>query len=157
MRSLFTIIFTLSLLPLNQAQADMRFDMIKLVSGEASLFRSGDSQPAILGNLLFSSDTLTTEGDGAVGILFDDDSRMAIGPNSELELDTYQFDRINTLGSADFKLNVGTLAVIERKLTKADPSAVKIHTPTAILEGRGTAMLLKCSAGLNRGIFQCRT
>lgn len=139
MRRLFTILFTLALLPLNQAQADMRIGMIKLVSGEASLIRAGESQPAVPGNLVFSSDTLSTGNDGAVGILFDDDSRMAIGPNSEFELDSYQFNSLNNEGSADFNFNVGTLAVIEGKLTESDPSAVKIHTPTAILEGRGTA------------------
>lgn len=111
---------------------------IRTLSGEVTVERAGKPVPPALGASVQQADRIVTGKDGAVGLLFDDDSRLALGPNSSITLDRFDFDHGTHDGGFDVGIRKGTLSVISGKLTRKTPGALKVHTPAAILAVRGT-------------------
>ncbi len=111
---------------------------IKVLNGAVTIQRDGASIPAQLNASVYSEDVIRTGEESTVGLLFEDDSRIAAGPNSVLSLDQFNFDRKSHEGNFDVSVNQGTLSVISGKLTARQPGALKVKTPAAILAVRGT-------------------
>lgn len=111
---------------------------IKTLTGDLSIERNGDNIGAALGDRVYQSDVLKTGNDSATGILFSDDSRMALGPNSEFALTKYEYDNVKGQGLAELDIRAGSLAVIAGKMVEREPESLKVRTPTAILAVRGT-------------------
>jgi hypothetical protein len=57
---------------------------IKVSTGSAFIVREGAQVPAQLGQVVFESDGLRTGADGKIGVTLNDDTRLSLGPNSEL-------------------------------------------------------------------------
>ena len=57
---------------------------IKVASGAAFVVREGAQIPAQIGQVVFEADGLKTGTDGKVGVTLKDDTRLSLGPNSEL-------------------------------------------------------------------------
>src|SRR5581483_6008286 len=66
---------------------------IKSASGAVAIERTGATRPGTAGDRVLQSDVVSTGPDGAVGITFDDNSMMSLGPDSTLALDSFTFDR----------------------------------------------------------------
>ncbi len=130
--ALFLILATTS------AIASENIGQIKTLTGDLLIERNGDNFGAELGDRVYQSDVLKTGNDSATGILFSDDSRMALGPNSEFALTKYEFDNVNGKGQAELDIRSGSLAVIAGKMIDRQPESLKVRTPTAILAVRGT-------------------
>lgn len=111
---------------------------IKAIAGEVSVERGGKLLPAVLGAPVYASDQIATGKDGSVGLLFDDDSRLSLGPNSRISLDKFEFDFATHEGGFDVSMKKGTLSVISGKLVEKSPGSLKVRTPAAILAVRGT-------------------
>lgn len=116
---------------------------IKVLSGQVSIERMGETTPAVLGAAVFQTDKIVTGKEGSVGLLFNDDSRLSAGPNSILALDRFNFDPATNDGNFDVSMKKGTLSVISGKLTQKTPGALKVKTPAAILAVRGTEFSVK--------------
>lgn len=144
MRKIFrnlTSLFLLATLP-TLALAE-GIGKIKVLSGQVSIERMGETIPAVLGAPVFQTDKIVTGKEGSVGLLFNDDSRLSAGPNSTLALDKFNFDPVTNDGNFDVSLKKGTLSVISGKLTQKTPGALKVKTPAAILAVRGTEFAVK--------------
>lgn len=111
---------------------------IKKLSGDVKIERTGAVVAAKLGDPVHRMDRIVTGKDGAVGGLFQDDTRLSAGPNSTLSLDQFDFNPENHDGRLDVSIQKGTLSGISGKLTQKTPGALKVKTPTAILAVRGT-------------------
>lgn len=116
---------------------------IKTLSGTVSIERSGKTMPAALGAPVYQTDRIVTGKDGAIGLLFDDDSRISAGPNSTLSLDQFKFDKATNDGNLDVSMTKGTLSVISGKMVQKTPGSLKVKTPAAILAVRGTEFSVK--------------
>lgn len=116
---------------------------IKTLSGQVSIERDGKVATPKAGDTVYQTDKIVTGKDGAVGMLFDDDSRISAGPNSVLALDKFAFDSKTHEGNFDVSMKKGTLSVISGKLTAKTPGALKVKTPAAILAVRGTEFSVK--------------
>jgi hypothetical protein len=116
---------------------------IKTASGTVHLERAGKKLPAAVGTPVQQSDTLVTGADGAAGIVFTDNSRLSIGPNTVLGIDKYAFDSTTHAGQFDANLKKGTLAVISGKMVKQSPEAMRVRTPSSIMGVRGTEFVVK--------------
>lgn len=116
---------------------------IRKLSGQVTIERDGKSITPAVGDSVYQTDKIVTGKDGAVGMLFDDDSRLSAGPNSVLALDKFAFDPKTQDGNFDVSVKQGTLSVISGKLTQKTPGALKVKTPAAILAVRGTEFSLK--------------
>jgi hypothetical protein len=115
---------------------------IKTMTGDVYIVRAEAQTPAQLGADLYQEDTVLTQA-GTVGILFNDDSRLSLGSNSSISLESFAFDADSHDGNLDVSLEKGTLSAISGKLTEKRPGAFKVKTPAAILAVRGTEFSVK--------------
>jgi hypothetical protein len=125
--------------------APAEIGQIKVLKGQVSVERNGQTYPGSVGMRVETSDVLKTGPDGSVGVTMKDDSLLSAGPNSILSLDRYEFDPVTNNGHFDAQLKKGSLAVISGRIVKQAPDAMTIRTPSAILGVRGTEFVV--SAG----------
>jgi hypothetical protein len=115
---------------------------VKTLSGDVVIERHGSAVFAELGKPVYQSDIIFTRT-GTVGVLFEDDTRISLGPNSSVSLESFSFDKQTHDGEFDVTIKRGTLSVISGKLTAKRPGALKVKTPKAILAVRGTEFSVK--------------
>lgn len=120
-----------------------RIGQVKSVSGQALVLRGSQRLPIKSSDALYASDVITTGADGSVGIAFLDDTVFSAGPSSELVLRQFHFEPASLTGALQAEVKHGTLSVVSGKLVKGSPGAMKIKTPTAVLNVRGTTFLVK--------------
>src|SRR5262249_59508490 len=116
---------------------------IKIATGAAYIVRQNTTIPAKPGDAVFATDTLRTEANGAIGVTLADDTRVSLGPDSELRLERYVFAPGN--GAMGMVLNFvkGVAAYVSGRMAKLAPDAVRLETPAAIVGVRGTTVALK--------------
>lgn len=116
---------------------------IKIVAGSAFIVRSNGSIPAEAGQAVHQADTLKTGSDGRLGVTLKDDTRLSLGPNSEIRLDRFAFAPAE--GKLEFVLKVvrGVAGYVSGKIAKIAPDAVRLETPSAIVGVRGTTLILR--------------
>jgi len=106
-----------------------------LVKGNVSLERKGEIlSPAVEAPVL-NKDLITTGERSRTKLLLNDDSLLAIGQNSSLEITEYLIKGDKREGV--FSLSSGKLYTKVKKLLTPD-SKFEIHTPTAVAAARGT-------------------
>lgn len=116
---------------------------IKSVAGAAFVVRGKASTRATAGELLQTGDVLKTGGDGRLGITFVDNSRFAVGPNSQVALSQFQFDAVTHAGMSLTTVDRGSLAVVSGQIAKANKDAMRVRTPTSVLAARGTRFVVQ--------------
>lgn len=127
---------------------------IKTLSGDVTVIREGESLAAALGERVHESDRIVTSDNGSIGLLFDDDTRVAAGPGSTLSLSDFSFDEMSRDGNLDVTVDNGTLSMIAGKLVEKRPGAVKVRTPAAILAVRGTEFSVKVANSLDKDVAE---
>ena len=116
---------------------------IKIAAGSVFIVRANNTMPAKAGQDVYEADTLKTGADGSVGITLKDDTRLSLGPNSEIRLDRFAFAPAE--GRMGFVLKVvrGVAAYVSGRIAKIAPDAVRLETPSAIVGVRGTTLVLR--------------
>jgi hypothetical protein len=124
------------------AQQPAAAGQIKIASGSVVIVRGTTTIPAQAGQPVYEADTLRTGDDGKVGITLKDDTRLSLGPNSEVRLDRFAFAPAE--GRLGFVLKVvkGVAAYVSGQIAKIAPDSVRLETPTAIVGVRGTTVIL---------------
>ena len=116
---------------------------IKIASGEASIVRASGVVPAKIGDVVYEKDVLRTGSDGRVGITLKDDTRVSLGPSSEVRLDKFVYSPAEgSLGLA-LKFVHGVAAYVSGRIAKLAPDAVRLETPAAIVGVRGTTLAIR--------------
>jgi len=120
---------------------------IKIAQGSVFIVRKGATIPAKLGEVVYEADTLRTGADGKLGLTLKDDTRLSLGPSSEIRLDRFAYAPAE--GRFGFVLNVvkGVAAYVSGRIAKLAPDAVKLETPAAIVGVRGTTVVIRASQG----------
>ena len=121
------------------ATADDPAGIIKTVQGTASIVRQEKVVPAAYGQKIFKGDTLKTGPDGSLGIIFEDDTLLSLGPKSEVVIDEYIFAPAQSNMSIVIRMIKGTASYLSGIIAKLSPQSVKFVTPTATLGIRGTS------------------
>jgi hypothetical protein len=116
---------------------------IKLASGQVYLVRGGTSTPAEVGQAVLESDTLRTGADGRLGVTLRDDTRVSLGPGSEVRLDSFLYTPSE--GRLGLVLNFvrGIAVYVSGKIAKLAPDAIRLETPGAIVGVRGTTVAVQ--------------
>jgi hypothetical protein len=116
---------------------------IKIASGQAFIVRAGALVPAQAGQMVFEADGLKTGADGRLGITLKDDTRVSIGPGSEVRLDRFLF--VPAEGRMGLVLNVvrGVMAYVSGRIAKLAPDSIRLETPAAVVGVRGTTLALR--------------
>jgi len=124
------------------ANAADEIGQVKVVKGQVTVDRAGQSMPGQVGTRLEAADVLKTGPDGSVGITMRDNSLLSAGPNSILSLARFEFDPTTSQGRFDADLQRGTLAVISGRIAKQSPQSMSVRTPSALLGVRGTQFVV---------------
>ena len=137
-RSVATVLLAL----LMAAPAGAEVARIKTASGSAIVQRGSQKLPAVPGLRLDQSDSLVTGKDGRIAITFIDNTRFAVGPNSEVTISEFQYDRTRQKGTMVTQINRGSLAVVSGKIAKSGRDSMKVRTPNTLLGVRGTKFIV---------------
>ena len=62
---------------------------IKIVTGTAFVIHETQERPARIGDVVYETDSLTTGPDGRIGVTLRDETRISLGPRSEVRLDRF--------------------------------------------------------------------
>jgi len=119
---------------------------IKVVSGSVVVVRAAVATPATAGLAVFEADTLRTGANGRVGITFNDDTRVSLGPDSEARLDQFIYMPAEKRGGLVLRIVRGLIAYVSGRIAKLSPDGVKLETPNAIVGVRGTTLALRVDA-----------
>jgi hypothetical protein len=92
---------------------------------------------------VFAIDTLRTEADGTLGVTMMDDTRISLGPASEVRLERYVFAPAE--GGLGMVLNFvrGVAAYVSGRMAKLAPDSIRLETPAAIVGVRGTTVAIR--------------
>ena len=125
------------------AQEPAAVGRIKIASGSVFIVRAGGLVPAKAGQDVFEADGLRTGPDGRVGITLKDDTRISLGPGSEVRLDRFVY--APGAGQLAFVLRMvrGVAAYVSGRIAKLSPDAVRLETPQAIVGVRGTTVAIR--------------
>jgi hypothetical protein len=115
---------------------------IKQAVGEASLQRGTARLPAKVGDRLLTGDKLLTGKTGRIALTFIDDTRFAVGPNSNIDISRFDYDRRAKKGEFLTQVNRGSLAVVSGQIAKSRRDAMKVRTPKTWLGVRGTRFVV---------------
>ena len=116
---------------------------VKVVEGAAFVERGGRAVPARVGQKVYRADGLQTGADGAMGVILRDDSRLSLGPDSEVRIDQFAFVPTEGKLALVIKMLRGVAAYISGKIAKLSPDSVEVETPVAIVGIRGTRFAVK--------------
>lgn len=142
-RTLVSVLLVTASLALGGAAAAADIGRIKSVTGTVSVVRGAATTPAVTGQALQVSDVLKTGADGRIGITFVDNSRFAVGPNSNIALSQFEFDDTTHAGKSLTTVNRGALAIVSGQIAKENKDAMRVRTPTSLLAARGTRFVVE--------------
>jgi hypothetical protein len=119
---------------------------IKVASGSVFIVRGGATVPAQAGQVVYEADSLKTGADGRLGVTMKDDTRISLGPASEVRLDRFVYAPQD--GQLGFVLKVvrGVAAYVSGRIAKLAPDSIRLETPAAIVGVRGTTLALRVMA-----------
>ena len=116
---------------------------IKTVAGSAFIVRAGEQLPAKAGQEVFEADGLRTGPDGRVGITLKDDTRISLGPGSEVQLNRFAYAPAQGQFGLVLKLVRGVVAYVSGRIAKLSPDAIRLEAPAAIVGVRGTTVAFR--------------
>ena len=115
---------------------------IKSSTGAAFIVRGGAEIPAQLGQTVFEADGLRTGVDGKIGVTLNDDTRVSLGPSSELKLERFTFTPADSAFGLVLKFVRGAATYVSGRIAKLAPDSIRLETPAAIIGVRGTTLAI---------------
>ncbi|MCB9972931.1 MAG: FG-GAP repeat protein [Rhodospirillales bacterium] len=120
---------------------------VKEISGDATITRAdGSVEQMTLGTPVYEGDVIETGEDGAVNILFIDETEFAVSESARLAIDEYVFDPATSEGSTNFSVLRGVFVFTSGLIGRDDPDDVEIDTPVGSIGIRGTIIAGKIDA-----------
>ena len=116
---------------------------VQKVSGRATVVRQGQTVSAKVGLEIWENDTLRTGPDGSIGVVFNDDTLLSLGPESVLVIDKFVFAPRQGKFSIVLRMLKGTAAYLSGLISKLAPESAFLETPSAYIGFRGTKCLVK--------------
>jgi len=116
---------------------------VKIVSGDAFIVRDRQLLPAQIGQVILASDGLKTGADGRLGVTLKDNTRVALGPASEVRLESFLYNPGDGHMSLVLKFVRGVAAYVSGRIAKLSPDSIRLETPAAIVGVRGTTLTIR--------------
>jgi hypothetical protein len=113
------------------------------VSGTGFVVRQDQIIPAKAGMEIEANDTLRTDPDGSIGVVFHDDTLLSIGPGSVLVIDEFVYAPRQGKLSLVLRMMKGTAVYLSGLIAKLAPDSVQFVTPSASIGVRGTKFAVK--------------
>ena len=134
------IIFVLPCLATGE---DLPIGKTKTGKGDVIVIRSGKEIPINIGDRLYQKDIIRTGENSSVGIIFEDNTILSLGPKSEIVIDEYVFAPEKGVLSMITRMVKGTASYLSGIIGRQSPESVKFQTPDATIGIRGTQFLVK--------------
>ena len=131
-----------SSLPCIAAEPD-HIGIVKSLAGDAVIVRNSTTILAVENMKLLKGDQIKTGNTGKVGMIFEDDTVISIGPNTRIVIEDFAFQPSEKELSFVAKVLQGTVSYVSGQIAKLAPNLVRIKTPHATVGTRGTHVLLK--------------
>jgi hypothetical protein len=116
---------------------------VKTVTGSAFVVRDQKATAVKPGDAIFATDTLRTSADGKLGITLKDDTRVSLGPNSEMKVDRYVYSPGEGGLGMVLKFVRGVAVYVSGRMAKLAPDSIRLETPSGIVGVRGTTVAIK--------------
>jgi hypothetical protein len=114
-----------------------------VTSGSVFVVRAGAELPASIGLAIYETDTVKTGADGRLGLTLKDDTRVSLGPSSELRIDRFRFAPADSHFGMALTFVRGVIGYVSGRIAKLAPDAVRLETPAAIIGVRGTTLAIR--------------
>lgn len=115
---------------------------VKTLQGPATVKRNAAVVPVEVGQKLYTGDRIASADGGYVGIMLQDDTRLTIGPRSEMAISEFQFNSNTYDGNLVVAFLKGTARVVTGLIGRQAPENVRFQTPTATIGIRGTEFVV---------------
>ena len=115
---------------------------IKTLTGSATVNRGSSVLPTATGQRVFRGDRIVSGQDSYVGIMLHDDTRLTIGPGSELLIQEFEFNPSSHVGVLAVSFVKGTARVVTGLIGKHAPERVRFQTPAVEIGIRGTEFIV---------------
>lgn len=116
---------------------------IKILEGPAEVVRGGAVAALGAGAPVYAADEIVTKDKARLGLIFNDDTTLAMGPDSRLVVEKLDFEPGADKLDMGLALNQGTFSVQTGQIAKLAPSHTDIRTPQMTIGIRGTSFLVK--------------
>lgn len=143
MKKLLILLVVMGLLFPSVVMAEDFIGGLRNVKGEGLIIRGSEEIPAANGLHVQLNDVLITHDDGAMGVVFKDDTRISLGPKSKMTITEFIYSPAQKKFGFITRLLKGTASYVSGAIGKSSPEAVKFETPVATIGIRGTTFLAK--------------
>jgi hypothetical protein len=110
----------------------------------------GQRVPVKSGDALRERDRIVTGSDALAMIVFSDQGRLALRPDTDVLIKAYRVDPSGADTQLDLELLRGTVRQISGKAAQLQPERYRLNTPIAAIGVRGTDFLVNAEAGTVR-------
>lgn len=112
---------------------------VQEISGDVTVTRTnGTVETASIGTPIYQGDVVETDEEGAVNIIFVDETTFAVSEDARLAIDEYVFDPATQSGTSNFSVLKGVFVFTSGLIGRDDPDDVEIDTPSGSIGIRGT-------------------
>jgi FecR-like protein len=107
---------------------------------------SQDKRKLSIGKSIFEKDLVTTQADSNVTLVFTDDTRFELGPDSSLQVNKYLYEENADNDSSSIEVIKGTFRFVSGLIAKKKPESMEVNTAVATIGIRGTTVAGKADA-----------
>ena len=107
---------------------------------------SQEKRKLSIGKSIFEKDTITTEAESSVTLLFSDETRFELGPESTLQVNKYLYEKDADSDSSSIEVIKGTFRFVTGLIAKQKPESMEVNTAVATIGIRGTNVVGKADS-----------
>ncbi len=109
------------------------------LNGDAQALGPEGRRPLTVGDLVYEGETIATGEAARMEVRFADQSVLAMGAESRLELVDYGYDPDDaSMASLFFRMTQGAFRAVTGEIVKQNPDAYQLESPLALIGIRGT-------------------
>ena len=128
--------------------------LVAMQGGFSAVNSGGEKRGLVAGASVYPGDTVQSDANAHAVLVFRDESRISIGPDSRLRLDDFVFDRKNAAeGRLQVTLLRGTLRALTGLVAQADPNHAVFFSAQPGLSIQGQGLDLSCLDGARCSLF----
>jgi hypothetical protein len=125
------------------AWAQQHAGLLKSVSGDVTIQRGDTLIAAHQGGQLVSHDIIISKANAYAGIIFIDGTMITIGPDTQFNINSYQFKPDVKEYAFSMYLKKGSAIYNSGKIGRLSPESVNLSTPSASIGIRGTRFIME--------------
>ncbi|MBW2646189.1 MAG: FecR domain-containing protein [Deltaproteobacteria bacterium] len=147
--SVFSIIVVLALVfvPPANAQEKVVGSVVAVRGDVTAVDAGGISRRLSIKSAICLADTIKTGKRGRVQVMFDDNTLISLGQNSEMKIAEYEWNPEQKTGAMETRIKEGAFRVMGGTITQVAPKNFKTKTPAATIGIRGSMYAGKVAGG----------